>query len=427
MVFRLFSGVIASCFSTSDSFHSWYSWRTVCATTFIVAILIVFSSCSSNQKDNIVVGRLHPTEENIPVINDMRYVLREDTSGAQIKLVDVESFLEGEVFSVGAIEGEHHEMLGTILDVAAGDNTLLYIDGEYGEVRVYDQQGTLKQVIGSPGVAPGEFSYLEAVAITSDASKFFVADQSGTRIQIFQRRDNAYELQDMFSMPHDFHATDICVIRDHLYLHGYSESLDLVIHKVTHAGEYILSFGQPYLSDAPFIRYLISDDGRLVCNETYDTVLYANQTVPVLKAYDEVGSLRWQVKFGDHGQMYLMEARNRGRPALRYPSQLSPGESTFLSLTTDLVSNSFIISYQTLGPEKGKTAELVQHYFSVPAESGHGTYLGQHYLGTFERGQFRNPAAPPRIVSWNENFAYAVRHFPFPMIGIYERDLLFLQ
>jgi len=394
MVFRLFSGVIASCCSPSDSFHGWYLWRTVCATTFIVAILVVFSSCSSNHKDSIVVGRLHPTEENIPVITDMRYVLREDTSGAQIKLVDLENLSEAEVFSVGAYEGEHHEMLGTILDVAAGGNTLLYMDGEYGEVRVYDQEGTPKQVIGAPGVAPGEFSYMEAVAITSDASKFFVADQSGTRIQIFQRRDNAYELLDMFSTPHDFLATDICVIRDHLYLHGYSESLDLVIHKVTHEGEYILSFGQPYLSDVPFIKSIISDDGSLVCSETYDTVLYTNQTVPILKAYDEVGTLQWQVKFGDHVQMYLPEGRKQGRPSLAYPPQL-PGESSFLLLATDPVSNSFIISYQTLGPEEEETAELVRHYFSVPAESGHGTYLGQHYLGPVIRGQFRNPAAPP--------------------------------
>ena len=227
MVIRFFSGVIASCFFPSAPRQARCSWRTVCATTFVLAILLVFSSCSSNQEGNAVAGRLHPTEENIPVITDMRYVLREDTSGVQIKLVDAENLSEAEVFSVGAYEGEHHEMLGTILDVVAGGNTLLYMDGEYGEVRVYDQQGTLKQVIGAPGVAPGEFSYLEAVAITSDASKFFVADQSGTRIQIFQRRDNAYELLDMFSTPHDFLATDICVIRDHLYLHGYSESLDL--------------------------------------------------------------------------------------------------------------------------------------------------------------------------------------------------------
>ena len=398
----------------------------VCATTFVLAILLVFSSCSSNQKDNVVVGRLHPTEENIPVITDTRYVLREDTSGAQIKLVDVENFSEAEVFSVGAYEGEHHEMLGTILDVVAGGNTFLYMDGEFKEVRVYDQEGTLKQVVGSPGVAPGEFSYLEAVAITSDASKFFVADQSGTRIQIFQKRDNDYELLDMFSMPHEFFATDICVIRDHLYLHGYSESLDLVIHKVTHEGEYILSFCQPYLSDVPFIKSIISDDGSLVCSETYDTVLYANQTIPILKAYDEVGTLRWQVKFGDHAQMYKREGRNRGRPSLRYPSQL-PGESSFLLLATDPVSNSFIISYTTLGPEEEETAELVRHYFSVPAESGHGTYLGQHYLGTFELGQLWHPAHPPRIVSLNENYVYAVRHHPFPVIGIFERDLLFFQ
>ena len=425
MAFRFFSGAIGSCFSPSAPCHGWCWWRAVCATSIVLAILVVFSSCSSNQEDNVVVGRLHPTEENIPVVSDMRYILREDTSGAQIKLVDVENLSQAEVFSVGAYEGEHHEMLGTILDVAAGSNTLLYMDGEYGEVRVYDQEGTLKQVIGSPGVAPGEFSYLEAVAITSDASKFFVADQSGTRIQIFHKRDNAYEFLDVFPTSHEFFATDICVIRDHLYLHGYSESLDLVIHKVTHEGEYILSFGQPYLSDVPFIKSIISEDGNLVCNETFDTVLYANQTVPILKAYDEVGTLRWQVKFGDHAQMYLPEGRNRGRPSLSYPPQL-PGESSPLFLTTDPVRNSFIISYTTLDPEEEETAALVRHYFSVPAESGHGTYLGQHYVGTSESGRFQHPP-PPRIVSLNENYAYAVRHFPFPVIGIFKRDLVFFQ
>ncbi len=401
-------------------------------TAFILAMLVLFSSCNGNQKGKVVVGRLHPTEENIPVITGMRYVLREDTSGAQIKLVDEKNFFKAEVFSIGAYEGEQHEMLGNISDIAMGTNTLLYIDGENGEARVYDQLGALKQVVGAPSVAPGEFSYLEAVAITRDDSKFFVADQSGNRIQIFQRQGNAYEFFDTFSMPHDFLASDICVIKDHLYLHGYSESLDHVIHKVTHAGKYILSFGQPYLSDVPFIKSIISDDGSLVCSETSGTVLYANQTVPILKAYDEVGTLRWQVKFADHVQMYLPEGKNEGgRTSLAYPPQL-PGESSYLFLIADPVSNSFIISHTTLGPDEEKTAELVRHYFSIPVESGHGTYLGKHYLGVEEWGRFRHPSPdqhPPllRIASLNKNYVYAIRNSPFPVIGIFKRELLFLQ
>ena len=384
---------------------------------------MLIASCGGNQRDRdpVTEGLLHPTAENIPVITDMRFVLAEDTSAADTgMLVREADFLQAAVSTIGINEGERQEMIGSILDVAAGDNTLFHLDGEYAEVRVYDQRGSLKQVVGSPGMAPGEFTYPEAVAVTGDASRFFVADQAGYRIQVFQRGGGIYELERTFLMPGEFTAGDICVMNGHVYATGYWEERDVVIHKITFAGEFIESFGQPYLADNLFVRSILSDDGYLACNEQNGVVVYVNQNVPVLKAYDGAGTLLWRVKFADHNPMHVVESRyDNGQPSVVYPSQM-PGESSFIRLITDPITDSFIASYQTASPEGESPETVSRHYFSVPASTGHGSYLGEHNLGTE-----RQIPRPPRIMALDEEYVYTARSFPFPEIVIYNRELVF--
>ena len=54
------------------------------------------------------------------------------------------------------------------------------------------------------------------------------------------------------------------------------------LDNLIYSGEYVTSFGQPYLADNPFVRMILSDQASLVCNENTRIVAYASTTVPVL-------------------------------------------------------------------------------------------------------------------------------------------------
>jgi hypothetical protein len=378
----------------------------------ILASLALLASCGRD-------GRLHPTDENFPQITNERHALSEDTTMGTLQLVNEADFLQTKVYSIGALEGDHHEMIGSINSMVITDSTLLYLDGENGEVRVYDHHGSLKQVVGSLGVGPGEFTHVKGMAATGDAGQFFVADQSGSRIQVFHKNaEDLYELEHAF-FTSGYGASDICVMGGHVYLSGYSEDLDLVIHKLTYSGEYVTSFGQPYLADNLFVRKILSDHGSLVCSEKNRIVAYANVPVPVLKGYDEFGSLLWSVTFPDHSPMYMIETK---RPSILYPDQQA-GESTFLLIATDAFSDAFVVSYNTAAPPgndgPGPADEMTRHYFSVPVVSGEGVYLGSHYLGdTSQRRRI------PHIMAWGKDYVYA-KGLSFPKIDILDRSRIF--
>lgn len=162
---------------------------------------------------------------------------------------------------------------------------------------------------------------------------------------------------------------------------------------------------------------ILSDQASLVCNEKNRIVAYASTTVPVLKGYDELGSLLWSVTFPDHNPMYKIETT---RPSIRYPDQQA-GESTFLLIATDAFSDAFVVSYNTAAPldedDPSQEDELTRHYFSVPVVSGEGAYLGSHYLGD-------NAKNIPHIRAWGKDHVYASGS-PFPKIDILDRSRIF--
>lgn len=162
---------------------------------------------------------------------------------------------------------------------------------------------------------------------------------------------------------------------------------------------------------------ILSEQASLICNEKNRIIAYVNVTVPVLKGYDELGSLLWSVTFPDHNPMYKIETT---RPAVRFPPQL-PGESTLLLIATDAFSDAFVVSYNTAAPldedDPSREDELTRHYFSVPAVSGEGVYLGSHYLGD-------SPKNIPHIRAWGKDYVYTSGS-SFPKIDIFDRSRIF--
>ena len=150
--------------------------------TTVAGISIVLALCSCRGDmggERTTPGTQHPTEDNIPVIEDPRFVLHEQDSAQRVV-----EFTGLPSHTIGINEGKQHAMIGSIIDMVVRRNALYYADREYSEIRVYDHSGVLLEVVGSPGRGPGEFSNLTRVAVREDEVKLFAWDDE-SRVQVF--------------------------------------------------------------------------------------------------------------------------------------------------------------------------------------------------------------------------------------------------
>ena len=383
--------------------------------SYALFLLLVLISCSSHNDQGVGPsgpGVLHPTEENIPVITDSRFVLNEK------ELVAIQPFLDisaGNGHKIGVIEGTSVEMIGDIVDVAISKEALYYADSEYGEVRIYNHSGSLMGKVGSPGPGPEEFQQLDKLAVTDDGEILAVLDR-GTRIQVFRQRDSTHRLEYTFRVPESFFGGDICVMNDHVYTLGLSveDELEGIIHKYTIAGEYVTSFGVIYKTSFELLRRMLAPEGSLECNEKHRIVGHVNDNIPVLTGYTDTGSLIWQVKFANFNPTKIEEGvTSDGAPSVTRPAPRKgdSGGSRLLSNTED----SFLFTYDTISDFNSLTEMPIgtRHYFHVDVRTGQGSYLGLNTDIDFSES--------PILIALDGERAYTMAFSPFPQFGIFQR------
>ena len=379
---------------------------------FLLALLLSCSSQTDHGGEQSGPGVLHPTEENIPVITDSRFLLHEEKPSETQPFLDISG---GDGHLIGVMEGSSAEMIGDIADVAISKKAFYYADGEYGEVRIYDQLGSLMGTVGSPGPGPGEFQQLDKLSVADNGEILAVLDQ-GTRVQVFLQRDSAYTLEYTFRVPDSFYGGDICVMNEHVYTLGLSvsEELDGIIHKYTISGEYVTSFGAIYKTSFELLRRMLAPEGSLGCNEKHGIVGHVNDNIPVLTGYTDAGSLIWQVKFADFNPAKIEEGvTSEGAPSVtrRAPKKGDSGRILLLSNTED----SFLFVYDTISDFNSLTEipSGTRHYFNVDVQTGQGGYLGQNTdIDLYEY---------PILVALDAERTYTMAFSPFPQFGIYQR------
>jgi hypothetical protein len=313
------------------------------------------------------------------------------------------------------MEGSSAEMIGEITDITISKEALYYADGGYGEVRIYDQLGSLMGTVGSPGPGPGEFQQLDKLSVSDDGEILAVLDR-GTRIQVFRQRGSTYMLEYTFRVPDSFYGGDICVMNEHVYTLGLSvsEELDGIIHKYTISGEYVTSFGAIYKTSFELLRRMLAPEGSLGCNEKHGIVGHVNDNIPVLTGYTDAGSLIWQVKFADFNPAKIEEGvTSEGAPSVtrRAPKKGDSGGNLLFSNTED----SFLFTYDTISDFNSLTEMPTgtRHYFNVDVRTGQGNYLGQNADIDFYEY--------PILRALDAERAYTMAFSPFPQLGIYQR------
>ena len=323
--------------------------------------LLVFATLLASCEQNPAVT-IHPTPENLPEIEDQRFVL-------QHEVVDTLRYAnpgDYDKIIIGVEEGDAQDMIGSISDLASDHKGTLYVlDEAYSHVRAYDYDGDLIGTFGSAGEGPGEFYKPWNVAVVDDGNTIIVSSFSSPRINLFTRQQSTFSFRSSFTK--EGAGAGMCAMNGYIFLISDIPGVDGIIHKYTLDGEREMSFGYRYQASDPFVQRSLSHRGYLACNEEHDVVAWIRNYVPILTGYSSDGDLKWQVRFADF-QPRLVESglNSEGRARVTY-SNPQPGQSLFFDLFSDSGSG-FYIFYATFGEDgKGKP-----HMFRFNAMTGLG-------------------------------------------------------
>ncbi len=311
--------------------------------------------------------RVHPTSENIPKITDPDFLLKPPGDISTIGVNFYSSLALTDSFQIGVDEGEIHEMLGNIVDIALDpDGRIFVLDSEFSEVLIYNADGSYFGTFGSAGAGPGEFHTPRVVSLSDSGT---IAVVFADRIQVYERLDNGH-----FHSRNSFGAVGSygCAMNGHIYiLRLYPNRPDRPgnIQKFTLDGEWVASFGHPYKSDKAYVATSLSRKGKLACSERHGVVGMVLDRIPVLYGYTEEGSLLWRVKF-EGLRAAPVEERDGGR-TLGF-KRWSAGEAALASLHVD-ADGHFNIRYMVF-VKRGR--EAPHHLYRINAQTGYGKYAG---------------------------------------------------
>lgn len=367
----------------------------------LLALVTIVTACRNDDGiSTISPGTVHPTANNIPPVTDLRFVLYEEGGERGVEQMFID-FIELESQTIGIREGDKLEMFGFVQDLVTDDNGTLYVlDSRYNEVRVYNHSHFLIGRFGSAGVGPEEFAYPRSLAITEGGARIIVLDRYGW-VKVFSRQDSTFRFESSFSVVID--PWDMCAMNGHVYIRAYSAELGAIIHKYSHNGDLVASFGQPYDSPNPFVRQSLSGKGQLVCSEKHRIVGSIRRNVPLLTGYSEAGEIVWRVKFGDFKSAQVIEKQKEdGRPSILFKVPVS-GESVFSTAFSD-ASGDFFVQYVTINDSTDEVPTK-RHLFKVQAQTGEGTYLGRTNM---------------RVYAIGAEHVFAGVNRPYPQVVIHE-------
>ena len=327
----------------------------------LLVVAMLLTSCGQNPAVTI-----HPTPENLPEIEDQRFVL-------QHGLVDTLRYAnpdEYDKITIGVEEGDAQDMIGSITDLASDHRGTLYVlDDAYSNVRAYDYDGNLIGIFGSAGEGPGEFYKPWNVAVVDGGNTIIVSSLSSTRINLFTRQQSTFSFRSSFTR--EGAGAGMCAMNGYIFLISDIPGVDGIIHRYTLDGEREVSFGHRYQASEPFVQQSLSHRGYLACNEEHDVVAWIRNFVPILTGYSSEGDLKWQVRFADFQPKQVESGLNsEGRARVHYSNPQS-GQSIFLNLFSDSGSG-FYVLYATFYATSEAELKGKPHMFRFNAMTGLG-------------------------------------------------------
>ena len=350
---------------------------------------------------------IHPTKENIPTSSDPRFELSHEIEGA-----DFWHWNSSSISEIGVDEGDTFQMLGIVFDLETDrERTVYYLDLIHSEVRAYDYEGNWIGNVANSGIGPGELQSPVGLLVIPDNSQIVISDQ--LTHHVFERNEATFELVSTQRPTNPSRNGHLCTMNEHYYLVSYealakplrletditqglpraifyrleegfargsyefgsAASEHKIIQKYTLDGEWVTSFGTPYIYDDPLFPIVFADETLIACNSEHNTIAVITNHIPAMTGYSDQGELLWQVTFPDFQSDVVKELVIEGRVTSRV--MFEAGTSVFRSLLSD--GEYFYVTYVF----REKASRLLQrlrlsesHAFRVNAHSGLGVYLG---------------------------------------------------
>ena len=166
----------------------------------------------------------------------------------------------------------------------------------------------------------------------------------------------------------------------HYYLVFYDISIPAseqkIIHKYTLDGEWVTSFGEPYVYHNPLFVSEFAYETFIACNPEHQTIAAVTNHIPAMTGYSDRGEQLWQVTFPDYQPDVMKEYVRDGTV---YSSVMfEAGTATF---SRSLISDEeyFYVTYVFRKKASGlfRKVDFSESYvFRVNAHSGPGIIWG---------------------------------------------------
>lgn len=371
----------------------------------LVAVLLSTASCKREDQEISDFGqeRVHPIPALIPGFEEAHEFVSTSGDiggGGDVQAISRVLSSPTELFTLGVLEGERHEMFGQIVDVKEGPAGNIYVlDAQYNEVRVYNPEGTFLYVIGSPGEGPGEFGSPTSLEV-DPLGRVIVADRF-QGVKIFDRNGEIHELSTTLSLFWG-EVHEVCVKKEILHLHSFDQRSFTVINRYSMSGDSLDSFGEAYSAMSPVVRRFLGKT-QIACMD--DNIIYAPSFLPVIYGYSYEGDRQWTAKISG---FKALEVKEKGFEA---------GMNVFAKPHDQVVrlvpfhQDYVIVQIASLTPEslnreegEGERHEIFRTYL-MSAQTGKAVFIGE---------------TVPAINTVTESRVYTRRTHPFPQISVYD-------
>ncbi len=341
-----------------------------------VRALLVLLAVACDQTGRSPAGRTHPTPENFPRPDELadripRTPRREHSPQSVLALAEAWAAVDT-LAAVGDPDGAPGSGFGLVQDAAfASDSLFLALDSRYNIVTGVTSSGTIDFVVGGPGAGPAEFQAPQALDVLRGGQVIAVADRH-LAIKIFRLAEpNGYAYQRTVRL--DFVPEDFCVMGELLVAQGWRPGLGLV-HVHDDSGRYVRSFGETYRASTEFVESQLSD-ARMGCLEEAGLVVVALENVPVIRAYDLNGLLRWQSQLISFTPVTIRERTGpNGGPAISYEG----GEFDVMHTITAIPGGGVLVqtAHHTRESIAARRRWARVDSYILDSSTGRGTWVG---------------------------------------------------
>ena len=388
-------------------------------------LLLVFAACerpadapsgSPTSETSPSKGITHPTPENLPgdgEADNLIEMSNDVQSESELSRYAFRLRAAEKTLTIGTVEGNPHEVLGKVADVAADKHGTIYVlDSRRNQLRLYDAEGAPLSDFGGPGRGPKEFQFPNHLDLTRQ-NRLAITDRNGL-LKIFTIEENtSFSHRGTIQLRSTFKG--LCV-RDGLF---YVTSVDFAtdseepkqqksIRAFSLKGEPVASFHSSYKSGNSLVRSELSG-GPLACSNDVETVVTGHAYLPVLSGYDSQGKRKWVSKLAAFKPMEMVEKTDvQGRPTVAYsPTPASSGEESDVISALVAVPDGYVIAQIHRRTQQSiragnKYAEV--HTYLVDATTGEGVYVGDNL---------------PPVYDVTADRIYAGVNLPFPQVKVY--------